>query len=153
VGGAHDYPNGAAYGAYLAYIAANPDSAAAYFQWNQGAALANWIDANNGEVVVYAHSWGGDTAASVVAAGHDVAALITVDPVSWTRPNFQLVATNAGIWIDYNALGGTGFSFSNLVAGVGDAWDAAPAKFATLYQTINLNHVDVMCAVAPSGCR
>jgi pimeloyl-ACP methyl ester carboxylesterase len=100
---------------------------------------------------VYAHSWGGAMAAAVVAAGHNVAALITVDPVNWLTPNFQAVMQHADLWYDYNATGG-GFDRSNFVAGVGGAWDALPAPYASVYQTIDLDHRDILCAVAPAGC-
>ena len=153
MGGAADYPtNGVAYRAYQAYVTNNPDAAAVYFQWNQGDALAQWIDANKGNVVVYGHSWGAATAADVVASGHSVTVLVTVDPVSWFRPNFQAVADHAGIWLDFNATGSSGmFDWANIVAGLGGAWNAAPAPYSTC-KRIPFNHVGATCAVAPNGC-
>ena len=109
-----------------------------------------WIGIGN--VVVYAHSWGAATAAGVVAAGHDVLAPVTVDPVSWMRPDVQMVADHARTWIDYNATGGEGFSLSNAIAGIGGAWNAAPAPYATFYHEINASHAAAMCITAPAGC-
>jgi hypothetical protein len=63
-----------------------------------------------------------------------------------------MVAINAMIWWDFNATGGSAFDFSNMVAGVGHAWGAAPAYYATAYMTLPYNHVEAMCVVTPKGC-
>src|SRR5262249_8306507 len=97
VGGFFDYAiRGPVYSAYTQYIQDSPSLGAAYFTWDQRSALASWIDANGGAVTVVGHSWGAATAATVVAAGHQVESLITVDPVSWLRPDYVAVAANAG---------------------------------------------------------
>lgn len=100
----------------------------AYFTWDQGSALASWIDSNGGNVDIVAHSYGADTAASVVADGHRVNNLLTLDPVSWSRPNFASIATNS-VWTNINATGGSSLNFSNIVAGVGGAWNNTPKSF------------------------
>jgi hypothetical protein len=100
---------------------------------------------------VYGHSYGGDTAASVVAAGHPVDTLITVDPVSWFRPSYAAVAANAGTWVDYNATGGGG-SLPNFIAGIGGAWNNAPSGYTSVIG-LPYNHAQIMCVVAPAGCR
>lgn len=68
------------------------------------------------------------------------------------QPNFQMVADHARTWVDYNATGGEGFSLSNVIAGIGGAWNAAPAAYATSYREVNASHAAVMCIVAPAGC-
>ena len=150
VGGAHEYPTRGAYAAYAEYR--KTGQAAAYFQFDQSGVLADWIDANHGNVIIIAHSWGAEMAASVIAAGHDVCKLVTVDPVSWSRPDFQLVAEHARTWVDYNATGGQGFAWSNVIAGLGGAWSAARKPYVTSYAEIPVSHGQAICFVAPAGC-
>ncbi len=113
----------------------------AYFQWYESEALAQWIDANAGNVSIISHSYGADMAAEVVAAGWVVNTLITVDPVGWTRPDFADVAANTGSWINYNAVGG-GATWPNFVASIGGAWNNAPSSYAT-QRNVPYDHVGV----------
>lgn len=94
--------------------------------------------------VVIGHSYGTDTATHIVANGHSVDRLVTVDPVGWTRPDFAAVASNSGSWINYSAVGG-GNAFANFTATVGDAWNNAPAPHATIHRNINRDHATI-CA-------
>jgi hypothetical protein len=110
----------------------------AYFQWYESGALAQWIDANGRNVTVIAHSYGADMAAEVVAAGHYVNELRTVDPVGWTRPNFADVKANSGVWYNYNAVGG-GLNFSNAVSVIGGAWGSTPSKYA-IHKDVPYDH-------------
>ncbi len=153
VGGFFDHTiNGPAYTAYNDYIQSNPEAGAAYFTWDQGGALASWIDSYGGAVTVSGHSYGGDTAASVVAAGHRVDSLITVDPVSWIRPNYADVAANAGTWTDFNAVGGAG-SFVNFIAVIGGDWGSGPQRLATTFKNIDLNHANIdLACMTPGAC-
>ena len=145
VGGAVDrWGRGPVWGAYQAHIEAG--RAGAYFTWDQGAELAGWIEAYGPDVVVIGHSWGGDTAASRVAAGHTVDVLRTVDPVSWIPPDFATVSRQARTWINYNATGGSG-SFPNFVAGIGGAWNNAPsAAPGIVHRRVGLDHTTA-CSV------
>jgi RHS repeat-associated protein len=115
----------------------------AYFQWYESEALGQWIDANGGNASVIGHSYGADMAAEVVAAGHSVNALRTVDPVGWTRPNFANVAANSGSWVNYNAVGG-GATWPNFVAGIGGAWNNAPSSFLGFaHRNVTYDHAGV----------
>jgi pimeloyl-ACP methyl ester carboxylesterase len=81
--------------AYTQFVAQNPSVPAQYFSWDQANALAKEIDADSGNVIVYAHSYGASTAASVVASGHPVNTLITLDPVGLFNPSYQSIHGNA----------------------------------------------------------
>jgi len=153
VGGFFDFStNGPAVTAYNNYVFANPDAGAVYFTWDQAGALGSWIDANGGWVEVFGHSYGGDTAASVVAAGHPVFYLATIDPVSLFRPDFAAVRANASFWIDYNATGGSSTDSSNMIAGIGGAWNTAPASYATVFVNLPTDHAGAMSICTRNGC-
>ena len=134
-GAADDNPLGAGVvrKAYDEHLDAYGLDSAVYFEWTQHEELALWIDQTNGNGTVIAHSYGADMAAQVVADGHSVARLVTVDPVGWSRPNFSRVASNAGVWQNYDA-GDTLRNFNNVVATVGGAWNSAPRNYATSHQ-------------------
>ena len=139
VGGAHDGKGGPVLAAFEKYGGQND----AYFEWTDGEALANWIDSNQGDYLkVIAHSYGGDTAAGVVANGHYVNELITVDPVGRFMPNLANVAKNTGVWTNYDSVGG-GETWNNLVATAGGAWNNRPMGFADYHHTSNLGHVGI----------
>jgi hypothetical protein len=114
----------------------------AYFQWYESEALGQWIDANGGNVSVIGHSYGADMAAEVVAAGHAVNSLRTVDPVGWIRPDYASVAANSGSWVNYNATG-AGATWPNFVATVGGAWNGAPSGHATHINAQGYDHAGV----------
>ncbi len=102
-----------------------------FFTWDQSAELAQWIADNGGNVTVIGHSYGADTAASVVAAGYSVDRLITVDPVGWSRPEFSRVVENSAIWENYNAMGSDpNSSWPNTVAYLGGKWGGDVGKYA-----------------------
>ena len=104
-GAADDNPLGAGVvrAAYNGHLAAYGPDSAAYFECTQHEELALWIDQTNGSGTVIAHSYGADMAAQVVADGHSVSRLVTVDPVGWSRPDFSRVAANSGVWQNYDA--------------------------------------------------
>lgn len=115
----------------------------AYFQWWQGRRLAAWVTQNKHcAITLIGHSYGGNTAASVVAKGYCVAHLITVDPVGMRRPNFKKVATHCGMWTNYNSVG-SGACWANTVAALGRAYNSAPKHYADFHQNVKLNHVDI----------
>jgi RHS repeat-associated protein len=115
-----------------------------YFTWDDAERLADWIDANGEDGTVISHSYGADTAASVVANGHKINTLITNDPVSWFRPNFHDVAANSRNWVNFNAARGDLLNFSNIIAGFGGAWNNGPAGYASShYEDHSMNHGDV----------
>ncbi|WP_028875727.1 FG-GAP-like repeat-containing protein [Teredinibacter turnerae] len=143
VGGFFDETiHGPVISAYEEYIGEGGD--ATYFTWDQGGDLSAWIDSNSGyAITVIGHSYGGDTAATIVSKGHKVSHLITVDPVGWTRPNYSSVAANSGKWTNYNAVGGGRLNFSNIVAGIGGAWNNAPVEYVTQPIDAKYDHADV----------
>jgi hypothetical protein len=97
--------NGTVQKAEQAYRDAHPGVDVQYFTWDQGDQLSTWAGAAGGSAVLIAHSYRADTAATVVASGVKVATLVTLDPVSYFRPDFSQIAKKAGQWFDYNATG------------------------------------------------
>jgi hypothetical protein len=146
VGGHSDYsPWGAKVvrAAYLQHIEDHGEGTAAYFEWTEYDKLTAWIDQAKGQVTVIAHSYGADMAAQVVANGHSVHRLVTVDLVGWLRPDMAKIAANAQVWVNYDA-GNSLNSWSNIVARLGGAWDAAPNGYATSPKVYNNeNHVSI----------
>jgi hypothetical protein len=129
--------------AYLQHIDDYGEGTAAYFEWTEHDKLAAWIDQAKGDVTVIAHSYGADMAAQVVANGHSVNRLVTVDPVGWLRPDMAQVAANARVWNNYDA-GNSLNNWPNIVATIGGAWNNAPAGHATSHRTYsNENHVSI----------
>ena len=133
------------HGAFKAYLHPNGDQSVTnpnvqYFSWDQADQLKAYIQANKGDVTVVAHSWGADTVANVVAGGTSVKQLITLDPVSYIRPDLSAVAANSGQWIDLNAVGGRSFNLPNIVAGIGAPWNTGPNGVATIFKNINTDH-------------
>ena len=120
-----------------------------YFSHRQGGDLGEWIDSQKEQgmrVTVIGHGWGANTAAQVVAKGHSVHELRTVDPVGlrpkW-RPKrfFQRVAANSGTWNNYDST--LADSGGDVVARVGRPWNDRPQAFATSHIKVNENHVDI----------
>jgi RHS repeat-associated protein len=145
VGGAADDTVGAGVvrDAYNSHISKYGDDSAAYFEWTQEKELALWIDQTNGNATVIAHSYGADMAANVVANGHSVDRLVTVDPVGWLRPSMSAVSRNSNVWQNYDA-GDSLKNWNNVVATMGGAWNTLPKGHATSYQRYgNLDHVQI----------
>lgn len=142
---------GPVYSEFQAYRKSGGD--AVYFTWDETDALADWIGSNPGGAVM-AHSYGADTAASVVAAGNRVGFLFTADPVSWLRPEYADIGRNATTWVNVDAQGGSSWSFDNIVAGVGGAWNAAPSESGAIHRPSTASHANFaqMCG-AIGGCR
>lgn len=120
----------------------HPGDDVQYYNHEQGEQLRAWAASTGGQAVVIAHSWGADTAASVVAGGTKVATLVTLDPVSYARPDFVKVSANTGKWVDLNATGG-GFTLPNTIAGAGSPWNNAPQGYAQVFKNVNLDHANI----------
>ena len=66
-----------------------------YFQWFEQRALSRFLQQQAGQpVLVIAHSYGASMATRVIANGYRVDELVTIDPVSWRRPNGAYWYTN-----------------------------------------------------------
>ena len=144
-GAADDNPAGSRVvrDAYDAHIAKYGKDSAAYFEWTEYNKLALWVDQAGGNATIIAHSYGADMAAQVVANGHLVDRLVTVDPVGWIRPDMAQVAANTNIWQNYDA-GDSLNNWNNIVATVGGAWNTAPQGYATTNQKYSqLDHVQI----------
>ena len=116
-----------------------------YFEHSQDEELGEWIRNNKDEnLTVIGHSWGAATAARVVAEGNRVGKLITVDPVSWGRPDYAKVAEHSGYWHNYDSVS-TDWDWSNTVAWWGRRWDGAPEPFADSHTRVDMDH-DVICS-------
>ena len=114
-----------------------------YFKHRQRKELAKWIQANKDEdLTVIGHSWGASSAARVVAKGNRVGTLITVDPVSWRRPDFAKVAEHSGVWKNYDSVS-IEKDWSDRVAAMGRSWDDAPEPFADSHETDNSTHAGI----------
>jgi RHS repeat-associated protein len=115
---------------------------ASYFTWDQALELAAWIQENGTGVTVIGHSYGADTAMSVVADGNRVNRLITLDPVGWSRPDFGAARANATLWDNVNAIGGSIFTPSNIIAGFGGAYNDATRGYSQMHEA-NVDHANV----------
>jgi hypothetical protein len=119
-----------------------------FFKHSQGKMLKAWIDKQTAaglKTRVISHSWGADTALGIVAKGHKVDKLITVDPVGWFRPNLANVRKNAGVWLNYDADSpGRSFDGGNFWAWIGRSYNNAPEGYAHKHYDIpTLNHVQI----------
>ena len=136
------------YNEYLEYAKANPVADVQYFTWDNTAGLTAWgnpVDAKGGQITLIGHSYGGDTAASVVANGLKVQTLVTLDPVSYIRPDFQKVAANSGQWLNFVAAVG-GLTLPNAIAGIGSAWNDATMGYTTRTSNVATDHGGVESA-------
>lgn len=122
VGGAGDSRSRIVASYQQAYAQANPGRSSLYFEWDQLAQLIEAVRAarerNKCEPInIVGHSYGGSGAASasrdLQAAGVDVNALVTIDPVSrwWSRGPGA-----AANWVNVNAAPSSSNGFA------GDTW-------------------------------
>jgi len=118
-----------------------------YFRWTQAKALSRWLDAHRDQpALVIAHSYGASTAVAVVAAGHPVAELVTIDPVGWRKPRGAALRQYCRYWRNYQAAD-TRLNVANLVATVGGSWRRWPATFADLHLEMNADHAEIVAQV------
>lgn len=110
-----------------------------YFTHDESDKIRGAIDsmAPGTEVVLVGHSWGGQTVAEVAAglaeAGRQVDLLVTVDPVGSRRSDAGFLAAarrGAREWININAVGSSSFEPSNLIAGLGGAYNDRLRNYA-----------------------
>ena len=86
-----------------------------------------------------------------MAAGHAVDVLVTVDPVSWRRPDFADVKKHAGKWYNYYSTA-TNRGWSDVVAWLGRHWKDAPEGFADTHRRIDMTHAGIcrwLCVPKP----
>lgn len=132
---------------YKAFAAKNPNARVAYFTWDQSEDLADWIKSSNGEVAIYAHSYGADTAAAVVSSGVQVQMLVTVDPVSRFGvgsifgPSYESVRGNTSQWINVYSTSHQA-TVGNIISGAGGAWGVSPGNVPHHSIPANDNHED-----------
>ncbi len=129
-----------------------PNAEVEYFTNDEDKRLKKWLNERGhiygtDSVGLIGHSWGGDTAATVVAQGAKVGSLITVDPVSHFPPDLGDVKTNAKNWINVNANPNEAkekedVMHSNWIAGMGGAWNNDPVGYADHHYNANMNHTD-----------
>jgi hypothetical protein len=152
VGGAADsISRGAMKSLFRDFQNAHPGVQVEYFTHDEGSRLSAWLNEQsqlNGSsdaVAVVGHSYGGDTAASEVADGTKVGALITLDPVSRFPPNLKDVTKNAGTWINVNANSDNadGKDNGDTVAHWGGKWGRDPIGSATQHYNANIHHTGV----------
>ncbi|RVU33533.1 hypothetical protein EOE67_16075 [Rheinheimera riviphila] len=118
-----------------------------YFRWTEHRALSRWLDAHRDQqALVIAHSYGASTAVTVIAAGHPVAELITIDPVGWRKPRGAALQLYCQRWSNYQAVD-TKFNVANLVATVGGSWRRWPAAFAHQHLEIPADHAEIVVKV------
>ncbi|WP_157692425.1 DUF3060 domain-containing protein [Granulibacter bethesdensis] len=96
----------------------HPNADVKYFTWDQSLELAAWAKNSGGTATIIAHSYGGSTAASVVASGIHVNTLVTIDPVGYYTPDFTKITENSQKWYDFNS-SNSGINIPNVIAGVG----------------------------------
>ena len=121
-----------------------------YFQWFEQRALSRFLQEQAGQpVLVIAHSYGASMATRVIANGYRVDELVTIDPVSWRRPNGALVHKNCRHWRNYLA-GDNKPNFANLVARCGGWWQEWPKLHAHQHLVLNADHALIVDAVLQS---
>jgi pimeloyl-ACP methyl ester carboxylesterase len=154
VGGAGDASSGIVQSYYAQYHQTNPDSA--YYSWEDLNAILQDIAsaAPNDPINLIGHSYGGDTAATAARKTcRKVNLLITIDPVShFHNFDMQAIANAVNTWVDVDAEGNNPFQWSNLISGLGGAWDNDPAGVANLYiQDNGVNHEDFRSMMNAAG--
>lgn len=114
-----------------------------YFSFDDSAAVQTFINSQPaGEPInLIGHSYGGDTAAKIAAnSPRKIDMLVTIDPVSRHPPDLDAVRNNTVTWIDVNASTSSPWTFPNMVAGVGGAWNETPKAYADVFINASANH-------------
>jgi len=101
------------------------------------------------------HSYGADTAAKIFESSTGkINTLITIDPVSWGRPDFAVVRSHTNVWIDVDATPTEHMEGSNVAAALGGDWGSAPKNAVTTYIKAVENHAEftkMMRTKGPDG--
>lgn len=118
-----------------------------YFRWTEPRALGRWLDAHQHQnALVIANSYGASTAVAVVASGHPVAELVTIDPVGWLKPNGLAVQKYCRTWQNFQAADQS-VNIANLVAMAGGHWRNWPAAFAHRHLQVPADHAEIVAKV------
>lgn len=118
-----------------------------YFEWHQQAAMRDWLFADPKKPsLIIAHSYGASAVARLIANGHRVTELVTIDPVSWRKPDGVLLRRYCGHWRNYVAMD-TRANFANLVARAGGWWQHWPQDFAHQHIEVAADHGSIVAAV------
>lgn len=89
------------------------------------------------------HSWGGDTVAQIAAnwdGNCPIGILVTADPVSLWKPDFNKVSENTSYWININANPSNPNASDTWVAKPGGKWGEKPKPYADHYYEVDANH-------------
>ena len=78
----------------------------------------------------------------MVAAGNEVDKLVTVDPVSRRRPDFEKVAEHSGVWHNYVSTSRE-WEKSNIIGRIGRPWGDAPDGIADSHNRVDMTHADI----------
>lgn len=135
IGGALDDSTKVLKSRYEAFKDANEDYNVEYFEWNDTAAIKEFVGVNDGNVDVVAHSFGADTAINLIADGLKVNKLYTLDPVGYSRRDLSLVKANTKSWINVNSVGSKGHLVNDMARVFGRAYRNAPAGYANYHIT------------------
>ena len=146
----------------------DPNSSyARYFTWDEEADILGYIKIlpTGTRINIIGHSWGGDTALDVVTESEKpINDLVTIDPVGgWDnspgdpsahetaeqyadrldttmRARYAAIKSKVNLWIDVDAEPTT-TKFSDVVAGMGKAWNRLPEGQATIFiPATNIDH-------------
>lgn len=126
-----------------------PGSTVRYFPYTQGQQVIDYIKSlpRNVNVTVVGHSYGADTAGTVVmAVPGRVSTLITIDPVGGDSRTYLGIREAVPRWINVQSVGGSRLEPSNAVAGLdvvtGGAgpWDRGPYGKATYFYEASVPH-------------
>jgi RHS repeat-associated protein len=126
-----------------------------YFEHDQRREILEFIRrVPDGEPInLIGHSWGGDTAARVaIASCRTINSLITIDPVSWGRPDFDQVWSNVLSWTNVLASPTRDRGFSDFVADIGRQYGEGPRDFSNFISvdTVHKDFSGMMRAVQSS---
>lgn len=115
-----------------------------YLQWYEQKQLRQLLQRYPSEqLVLIGHSYGASTAAKLVAKGHSVHVLITLDPVGWQPVALHRIPQHCHYWLNVRAAD-TKANFANWVARAGGWWQHAPRQFAHQHLEIHADHALVV---------
>lgn len=115
-----------------------------YVQWYEKQRLMRLLQSYSPEhIVLVGHSYGASTAAKLVAKGHSVHVLITLDPVGWQPVALHRIPQHCHYWLNVRAAD-TKANFANWVARAGGWWQHAPQQFAHQHLEIHADHALVV---------
>ncbi|HEU0042981.1 alpha/beta hydrolase [Sphingomonas sp.] len=113
------------------YATANPAAQVHYHSWKRGGAIRAIIDGLTPQdrVTLIGHSYGGDTAFSVVTAtARAVDILVSIDPVGRFRPAWTTIRAKARVWLNVRAEpSAERRTFDDTIAWIGGQYPRPPA--------------------------